>query len=177
MKRYILTGTPGSGKTSLIEALRTQGYATVNEAATDVIADEQTKGHQAPWQSPRFIDQIIEVQHARQLSTAHPSVAVQFYDRSPFCTYALAQYLEFEISSTLQNEIERIQSQTIYEKQVFFIQHLGFITHTDARTISLEEALRFETFHRETYAAFGYTCYEIPMASIEERVTMIVKAV
>ena len=40
MKRYILTGTPGSGKTSLLHELKSQGYSVVEEAATDVIALE-----------------------------------------------------------------------------------------------------------------------------------------
>ena len=35
MKRYILTGTPGSGKTSILQALKNQGYAVVEEAGAD----------------------------------------------------------------------------------------------------------------------------------------------
>ena len=34
MKRYILTGTPGAGKTSIIQALALRGYCVVEEAAT-----------------------------------------------------------------------------------------------------------------------------------------------
>ena len=45
MKRYILTGTPGSGKTSIIHELKNQEYAVVEEAATDVIALEQANGN------------------------------------------------------------------------------------------------------------------------------------
>ena len=44
MKRYILTGTAGSGKTSIIQELKSKGYAVVEEAATDVIALEQVNG-------------------------------------------------------------------------------------------------------------------------------------
>ena len=44
MRRYILTGAPGSGKTSILRALGARGYSVVSEAATDVIADEQAHG-------------------------------------------------------------------------------------------------------------------------------------
>src|SRR6516164_8547641 len=49
MKRYILTGTPGSGKTSLLHELKSQGYSVVEEAATDVIALEHRCGNLEPW--------------------------------------------------------------------------------------------------------------------------------
>ena len=42
-KRFIFTGTPGSGKTSVILALEKLGYVVVPESATDVIAEEQAK--------------------------------------------------------------------------------------------------------------------------------------
>lgn len=43
-KRFILTGTPGSGKTSVIKELEKLGHAVIHEAATDVISIEQAKG-------------------------------------------------------------------------------------------------------------------------------------
>ncbi len=48
MKRYILTGTPGSGKTSIIHTLKSQGYFVVEEAATDIITLEQANGDLMP---------------------------------------------------------------------------------------------------------------------------------
>jgi predicted ATPase len=35
MKRCILTGAPGAGKTALVRLLERNGYAVVEEAATD----------------------------------------------------------------------------------------------------------------------------------------------
>src|SRR5262245_17042913 len=65
MKRYILTGTPGSGKTSLLHALKSRGYSVVEEAATDVIALEHRRGHPEPWMQADFIDKIIRLQKQR----------------------------------------------------------------------------------------------------------------
>ena len=41
IKRFIFTGAPGSGKTSVIKELEKLGHAVIHEAATDVIAEEQ----------------------------------------------------------------------------------------------------------------------------------------
>lgn len=174
-KRYILTGMPGSGKTSIIHALEALGQTVVYEAATDVIATEQTLGNLEPWTSPKFIDDIAALQKKRLITTDNLAQDTQFYDRSPICTYALAIYLGFEPSESLINEIEYIQKNKVYEKPVFFIANLGFITNTDARKISFEESLKFEKIHLETYKKFGYECVIIPMASVDERANHILR--
>lgn len=56
MQRLILTGAPGSGKTSVLMALQSRGYDVVPEAATAVIAREQARGDDEPWAQPTFID-------------------------------------------------------------------------------------------------------------------------
>lgn len=177
MKRYILTGTPGCGKTSLLHALEMREYFVIDEAATDVIAYEQALGVDEPWNYPDFIDKITALQKQRQQQASESSAPLQFYDRSPFCTYALAKYLKFEPSKTLMEEIERIEANQLYEKKVFFIQNLGFCKPTDARKISYEESLVFEQTHLETYDHFGYECHMIPPAPLLDRVNTILGSV
>jgi predicted ATPase len=172
MKRYILTGTPGSGKTSLIRTLEREGYAVVEEAATDVIAHEQSRGNREPWKQADFIDKTICLQKQRQMQ-ASEGRGVQFYDRSPICTLALARYLRYQPSDALMDEIERIRRENIYQKQVFFVQQLGFCAPTNARTISMEEAAVFEEIHWETYQSLEYECIKIAPGTISERTNTI----
>ena len=54
--KNILTGTPGSGKTSILHELKNQGFPVVEEAATDVIAREQRHGTLERHVRPDFID-------------------------------------------------------------------------------------------------------------------------
>ena len=70
MKRYILTGTPGAGKTAILRQLELDGYGVVEEAATDIIALEQAQGIAEPWSRASFIDAIVNLQRARQLRAA-----------------------------------------------------------------------------------------------------------
>jgi predicted ATPase len=51
MKRYILTGTPGSGKTCILHQLNSQGSSVVEEAATLFL--RRKGGHQASSLSPK----------------------------------------------------------------------------------------------------------------------------
>ena len=172
MKRYILTGTPGCGKTSIIRSLEVAGYLVVEEAATDIIALLQAQGIAEPHTQPSFIDDINNLQKLRQVRIADVS-EIQFYDRSPVCTYALSVWLGFPISTTLADEMARIKKEQIYQKQVFFIDNLGFCEPTQARRISFEDSIRFEKVHEETYREFGYECIRVAPQELARRVEQI----
>lgn len=173
MKRYILTGTPGSGKTSLLHELKSHGYAVVEEAATDVIALEHRCGNLEPWRQADFIDKIAQLQQQRQKDTAMAPDELQVYDRSPVCTLALSRHLGYPPSACLLAELERIECENIYQKQVFFIENLGFCQPTEARKITFEESLLFEKIHAETYTSLGYHLIKVPSESLVQRVQRI----
>lgn len=159
VQRFIFTGTPGSGKTSVTKELEKFGHAVIHEAATDVISLEQAEGIEKPWENPSFIDKVISLQKDRQINA---SGNLQFYDRSPFCTYALAKYFGQIPSKLLLDEINRCLKSEVYQNQIFFFENLGFIEHTDARKISYEDALIFEQIHLNVYKEFGFDIVMLP---------------
>jgi predicted ATPase len=175
LQRYILTGAPGSGKTSISQVLAARGYPVVAEAATDVIAAEQARGIGEPWRDPQFIDKIIALQRFRQLDQpdGDHSGPAEFYDRSPVCTLALAAYLGVEPSKALLAELDRIIGQGIYQRRVFFIRPIGFIEPTAARRIGYEESLRFERIHAAIYARLNFHLIEVNPGSPEARAAFI----
>lgn len=175
MKRYILTGTPGSGKTSILHELKSHGYCVVEEAATDVIAREQMRGNLEPHLRPDFIDAIVRLQKQRQLEAAMCPDDPQWYDRSPVCTLALSRYLGYPPSASLVEELERIERERIYQRQVFFIENLGFCQPSEARKITFEESLVFEQIHEETYISLGYDLIKIAPEALPERVHHIME--
>ena len=173
MKRYVLTGAPGCGKTTILTAIAARGWAIIPEAATDVIAAAHAAGETHPERAARFIDDIVAVQKRRQIEGAWQATEVQLFDRSPICTWALALHLGYPISEALRAEIDRLEKDRIYERRVFFIDNLGFCEPTAARRISFEDSLVFEGLHEEVYRSFGYDCVKIPPVNLEERVALI----
>ena len=177
MKRYILTGAPGAGKTVILRQLECDGFSVVEEAATDVIALSQAQGIAEPWTSPSFIDAVAALQKRRVLRAAHEIAPAQFHDRSVICTVALATYLGFPVTENLSREIRRITDEAVFEKKVFFIRNLGFVAPTEARRITFEESLRFERIHEETYREHGFQIVFIEPGSLAERVAAIRSAI
>jgi predicted ATPase len=173
VKRYILTGTPGAGKTAILRWLELDGYTVVDEAATDVIALRQAQGDDEPWTSPSFVADIAALQRRRQERAAALPGGVQFYDRSPICTYALATYLGHPVPPALTRELERATAERIYDRTVLFVCSPGFVTPTAARRITYEQALRFERIHRDAYTSLGYECVPIPPGPLADRVAAV----
>jgi len=177
MRRYILTGTPGAGKTSILRGLARRGYRVVQEAATQVIADGQARGVPEPWTGPTFIDDIVVRQRERQLAAAGPPDGVWVFDRSPVCTHALAVYLGLPVTPTLARELDRIVTERPYQRQVFFVRSLGFVRPTAARRISLADALEFERVHEESYRAFDFELVDVAADLLDRRVSVVEAAI
>lgn len=177
MKRFVLTGAPGSGKTAILRQLELDGFGVVEEAATDVIALEQARGVAEPWSHASFVDAVTYLQRCRQIRASALPDPIQFHDRSAICTVALASYLGHRVSRTLSEELERIKVESIFQERIFFIRNLGFITPTAARRISFEETLRFERIHEETYRRFGFEIFFVDAGSVSDRVSNIKAAI
>src|SRR5262249_3655384 len=122
---------------------------------------------------PSFLDAIAALQRQRQVRAAPDAGEVQFHDGAAICTAALAVYLGYPLSDTLARELQGIATETIYQKQGFLSQHLGFLTPTAARRISLEEALQFERVHAETYRNHSFALVPIAPGSLVDRVEAI----
>ena len=170
VRRWVVTGTPGAGKTALVEALALRGHSTVREAATDVVA---ARGPDVrPWESPAFLDAVVAVQRERELAAPRDADHVVL-DRSPVCTLALARHMGYDVPPGLAAELERIQRERSYERRVLYVEWLGYLTPTEVRRIDEADTLRFDRIHRETYLELGYELVEVPVLPVEDRVALV----
>lgn len=176
MRRHVLTGTPGAGKTTLIRALAGRGFPVVEEAATEVNARMLARGVAQPHLEPDFLDQILALQLER-LGAAGDAGPVQFHDRSPFCTLALAEHLGRPVPPRLAQQVERLAAEGVFAPQVFFVRNLGFIERTAIRRITFEAALAFEQTHEAVYRRLGFELVEIPPDGASARLERIISMI
>ena len=175
MRRYVITGAPGAGKSTILAMLRDRGYAVVDEAATEVIARAHAAGRSDPWLDAGFLDEVAALQRERQQAPVVPGTAVQVFDRSPLCTLALAHYGARPVTPLLADEVDRVVRAGIYRPLVFFVRLLGFITPTAARRITYPQSVLFERFHEQAYRDHGFTLVDVPAGPAGQRADLIAR--
>ena len=173
MKRFILTGTPGSGKTSVLRVLAAIGYPVVEEAATDVNLARLAAGDTEQWTDPMFIERITLLQRERNEDPLSPGATAQVHDRSAVCTLALARHIGHPVPPVLEAEIARITEDGYFDRRVFFVRPLGFVQPTEVRRISYEESLAFERLHETEYQRLGFEIVDVPVGPVAERAAAI----
>lgn len=169
---FVLSGAPGAGKTTLLAELSRRGYATVAEAATDLIEERQAAGVDGPWRQAGFLDEIVAVQldRARQAATWDPQLPVVF-DRSPVCSLALAWYSRLPVGAALA--AAAAQTAGPFGRRVLMVADLGFVVPTAVRRISHRNAVRFGAVHREAYRKYGFAIVEVPRATVSQRADLV----
>ncbi len=167
MKRYILTGGPGSGKSSILLDLEIcHGEHVVREAAEDYIKSRQAKGKKDPWTEPDFQDRILDLQLQRESRVPNNAKRV-FIDRG------VADGLAYAMP--LSETFKRIEfkSKRIRYDQVFLIEPLEQTEKNEVRRENRDESLILGRKLEQIYSGFGYEPISIASGPLEERVQKI----
>ncbi len=186
MKRYVLTGGPGSGKSSILVALELKGHQVIREAAEDYIKYQQALGVKEPWLEEDFQEKIFWLQRNREtisLLKDNPYQPV-FIDRGLYDNYAYEPedtkfYKELETfllgkgrKTSILRELGT--TNTLYTK-VFLIEHPGSIESNEVRRENVDQALFLEKKLEEIYKTCRYEVVRIPFLPLEDRVKEIIK--
>lgn len=170
MGKYILTGGPGTGKTTILQELRRKGYSVVSEVARQIIFEEQEKEKGIlPWTDlALFQDLVIE----RQLRSEEEATNYQnkkiFLDRSLVDGIAFAEIGKITIKKDLSNLIEQADY-----KRVFYLEQLPFYSQDKERKEDPELAKRIHEQLYRVYDRLGFDIVTVPAVSVEERIKLI----
>lgn len=171
---YVITGGPGVGKTTLLEALAMQGYQCVAEVARRIIQQQvQIGGSALPWANKTEYANLMwteSVKSYQENTAENPSTPI-FFDRGLLDTVC---YMEMENIPMHLDQFELLKS-PLYDK-VFLLPPWKEIYHTDSeRKQSWKEAKQTFEFLRKVYRKYGYTIIEVPKLPVEERVNFILE--
>jgi predicted ATPase len=168
--KYVLTGGPGTGKSSIILALEQMGEYVVREAAEDVITVMQARGIKEPWREQGFQDKILALQIQREERIPKEAKRI-FIDRSAADGLAYT-----EPGTSIHQRVLEESRKRRYDK-IFLIEQLGFTEKTKVRRECHEEALQKGKMLEDIYKQFGYDIIRILAGPLDERVTNILKEI
>ncbi len=168
-KRVVITGGPGTGKTSIVEALREKGYSCHTEVSRAVIKEELEKGSElVPWRDlPGFSDKVFQGQTSQYHMASKDEV--NFYDRGLIDVIA---YLRKDLLST--HTLDELVHHYPYHRLVFVTPPWPEIyAQDDERREDLEAMQAIHDSLLETYQQFNYEVVEIPRSALGDRVKFV----
>jgi predicted ATPase len=173
-KKIVITGSPGTGKTSIIDEFKKRGYSCSQEISREIISEQiASSGKMLPWLNlESFSQRVFSLRKAQYINA--PTNSLHFFDRGLLDVIAYMKIDALPISKRYKEDCEKYR----YNTTVFYTPIWEEIYINDSeRKESIESAITIEKYLLETYNLFGYTLIEIPKLTTGERVDFILSRI
>ena len=170
---YILTGGPGSGKSTVFKLLSDMGYLTVEEAGRNIIQKQiKSLGDAVPWNN---VSRYARLMFLHAITDFEELVHVQktcFFDRGILDILGYCRLINIPIATSLKKAAHEYR----YNPKVFLFPPWEEIyTNDTERKQDFKEAER--TYHtlKNVYEEFGYQTIIVPRLIPVKRAQWIVE--
>ena len=170
MPKYIITGGPGAGKTSLLEGLRQSGYPCHAEVSRQLIIELKERGSGClPWLDlPCFAGKVLQ----RMVSSFEEAgnTGPVFFDRGIPDIIAYLRAARLPVEDVYYAALEKYR----YAPTVFLLPPWEEIYVRDSeRWQTFAEAALLADHIRAVYRQAGYQVAELPLSSVQQRIIFI----
>ncbi len=169
VRRIVITGMSGTGKTAVLNELRTAGYTCFDEPARKIL--EARLAGEGEGFGAAFVKLMLQQSLADFSEAATTKIA--FFDRG------LPDVVAYAIRFDVAPDAYRAKAQEHrYEAKVFVTPPWPEIfKHDPYRRASYDDYLRFHDLLLKTYEELGYSPIDLPKQAVHERVAFIRRAV
>lgn len=168
---HVITGGPGSGKSTLISALAAAGVATSAEIGRAVIREQAAVGGTAlPWADERAFAGLMLPREIAAHAAALAGGQMTVLDRGVPDVVAFLRVSGLAVPSSF----DAAARATRYNPRIFLAPFWDAIyTHDAERRQSADVARATEAIMHDTYAGYGYDLIQLPRVSVAERVAFV----
>lgn len=168
---HLITGGPGAGKTTLIEALEKSGHACMPEAGRAIIRDQTAiDGPALPGRDPAAFAEAMLMWEMCSHGEAERLPGPVFFDRG---VPDVAGYLRL-IGLPAPPHVDRAARRIRYNRRAFMAPPWREIFAQDAeRRQSFGEAERTHDALVAAYRTYNYELVELPRAPVGERLRFV----
>jgi predicted ATPase len=167
----VVTGGPGSGKSTLIDALGSAGFGRTVEAGRGIIQDQVAIGGRSlPWIDPALFAEMLLAWEMRSYRWAEQQARTIFFDRGVPDVAGYLRLMKLPVPEYVEKAVETFR----YHSRVFIAPPWEEIFEQDReRKQNFAEAVRTCEVLAETYTTCGYELVELPRLGVEERVRFV----
>ncbi|WP_133770562.1 AAA family ATPase [Enterovirga rhinocerotis] len=167
----VLTGGPGSGKTTLIDRLAARGHVTMPEAGRAIIRDQMAIGGQAlPWADRALFAEAMLAFEMRSHRAAEDLAGPVLFDRGVPDVIGYLRLCGLPVPPHMEEAARRFR----YGQPVFVAPPWREIFVQDGeRRQDFDEAVRTFEAMLKVYRDCGYDLVELPCASVAERADFV----
>ena len=167
MQNYIvLTGAPGSGKTTVLDRLQSLGQTVVAEPARQILAEQRSFGGRAvPERNPDLFVELLLSRALYEYRRHTGGTHTVLFDRGLPDVIAYARLFGLPCDGTVA-AAQRYR----YNAQVLLLPAQEDIYRQDEeRRMTFAQARRFGEIIREAYEELGYAVTTLPPGTPDER--------
>lgn len=172
-KLVVISGCSGGGKSTLLDALRKQGYSVVPEVGRQIVTEQlKISGQALPWKNPKLFCEILIEKSVAAYREANEKNAegLIFFDRSFLEGVSYFQTLVSEDNSKYDTLIQTLR----FYPKIFMTPPWPEIYRQDAeRQHSFEDAVIEYERLMNFYPTCGYQIIVLPKVSVQARVDYI----
>jgi len=174
-KRIVITGGPGTGKTSIINELKERDYKCLEEISRQVTLKAREDGiEQLFLEKPLLFSELLLEGRKEQFDEAisYDSKLV-FLDRGIPDVLAYMDYIGDSYPEPFKNACK----ENMYD-QVFILAPWQDIYISDSeRYESFEQAIVIHDHLLKTYSTYGYDLIDVPFESVTKRTDFILNCI
>ncbi|WP_323787884.1 ATP-binding protein [Psychroserpens sp.] len=173
-RKIVITGGPGTGKSSIINELEKRDYTCFEEISRQVTLDARKDGiDQLFLTKPLLFSELLLEARIKQFIDAETlDKNLIFLDRG---LPDVVAYMDYAMSDYPEHFIETCQNH-IYDKVFVLAPWQEIFVSDSERYENFDQAVEIHDALLHTYERFGYKLVDVPFDSIEKRADFIIDA-
>lgn len=173
-KKVVITGGPGTGKSTLINELRKQGFVCFEEISRQVIIEAQKEGiDQLFLENPMlFSERLLDGRHQQFIEASAAKSDIVFLDRG---VHDVLAYMDF-IGDSYPKSFVDICKTSVYDMTFILSPWEAIYKSDNERYESFEQALKIHNHLLRTYKSYNYNLVDVPFGTVKERTGFILNA-